>query len=51
MVGSLLGVHRSLLPLPLGEGWGEGKPGKSFIGNVKHRRFPLTLALSRRERE
>jgi FkbM family methyltransferase len=40
-----------LLPLPPGEGWGEGKPREMFEQPVRHSQFPLTPTLSRRERE
>src|SRR5688572_15788621 len=35
------------LPLPPGEGWGEGTSG---VESVSHAKRPLTLTLSRRER-
>ena len=40
----------ALLPLPPGEGWGEGKPEKTFPGPEGRSQSPLTLTLSRRER-
>jgi hypothetical protein len=40
-----------LLPLPSGEGRGEGKPGKTFPGQERRSPSPLALTLFRRERE
>jgi hypothetical protein len=41
----------ALLPLPSGEGWGEGKPGEALPGQERRSQSPLTLTLSQRERE
>jgi hypothetical protein len=38
------------LPLPSGEGWGEGKLKKTSFADERSLRFPLTLTLSRGER-
>jgi len=42
------GLFWALLPLPLGEGWGEGRRQSTPRDVVRHR--ALTLTLSQRER-
>jgi hypothetical protein len=53
IVWDLLGSRRRMhsLPLPSGEGWGAGTSENAFEQPARPSQFPLTPALSRRERE